>query len=93
MVELICSGELPVLFSTLSLIGEGFDASGLSVLILASSLKYKGRLQQTVGRVLRPQDGKQPLVIDFRDSKVGLLDHQWKTRQRLFREMGAIFDG
>ena len=92
MVELIRSGELPVLFSTLSLIGEGFDASGLSVLVLASPLKYKGRLQQTVGRVLRPQGDKQPLVIDFRDSKVGLLDYQWKTRQRFFKEMGAIFD-
>lgn len=55
-------------------------------------MKYKCRLQQTVGRVLRPQGGKQPLLIDFRDSKVGLLDYQWKTRQRFFREMGAIFD-
>ncbi|MDO5675037.1 MAG: helicase-related protein, partial [bacterium] len=66
IVEQVRSGELSVLFSTLSLIGEGFDASGLSVLVLASPVKYKGRLQQTVGRVLRPQGGKQPLVIDFR---------------------------
>lgn len=92
MVEQVRSGELPVVFSTLSLIGEGFDASGLSVLVLASPVKYKGRLQQTVGRVLRPQGGKQPLVIDFRDSRVGVLDYQWKTRQREFRAMGAMFE-
>ena len=92
MVELIRTGELPVVFSTLSLIGEGFDAAGLSALVLASPVRYKGRLQQTVGRVLRPQGGKQPLVIDFRDSKVGVLDYQWKTRQREFRAMGAKFD-
>lgn len=92
MVEQVRSGELPVVFSTLSLIGEGFDASGLSVLVLASPLKYKGRLQQTVGRVLRPQGGKQPLVVDFRDSRVGVLDYQWKARQREFRAMGAMFD-
>lgn len=72
MVEQIRAGELPVVFSTLSLIGEGFDAAGLSALVLASPMKYIGRLQQTVGRVLRPQGGKQPLVIDFRDSRVGV---------------------
>lgn len=92
MVELIRTGQLPVVFSTMSLIGEGFDVAGLSALVLASPVRYKGRLQQTVGRVLRPQGGKQPLVIDFRDSKVGVLDYQWKTRQREFRAMGAKFD-
>ena len=92
MVELIRTGELPVVFSTLSLIGEGFDAVGLSALVLASPVKYKGRLLQAVGRILRPQGGKQPLVIDFRDSKVGVLDYQWQARQREFSNMGAVFD-
>lgn len=92
MVELIRTGELPVVFSTLSLIGEGFDAAGLSALVLASPVKYKGRLLQAVGRILRPQGGKQPLVIDFRDSKVGVLDYQWQARQREFSNMGAVFD-
>ena len=91
MVERIRNGEFPVTFSTLSLIGEGFDADSLTVLVLASPVKFKGRLMQTVGRILRPRADKQPLVIDFRDSKVGVLDYQWKARQKEFKGIGATY--
>ena len=35
-------------------IGEGFDFSGLTVLVMAAPVTFKGRLTQVVGRILRP---------------------------------------
>lgn len=87
IVERVAGGDMPALFSTLSLIGEGFDAPGLSTLFLASPIKFRGRLIQTVGRVLRPAEGKEPLVFDYNDVNVGILQHQWKSRQQVFAGM------
>ena len=83
------AGKVPVLYSTLSLIGEGFDCPGLDTLLIASPIRYSGRLKQVVGRVMRPADGKQPVVIDYVDSRVGLLEHQAKARRRVYLELKA----
>ncbi len=87
IVARVAGGEVPVLFSTLSLIGEGFDCPAMDSLFLASPIKYSGRLIQTVGRVLRPVEGKEPLVFDYNDVGVGILNHQWKHRQKVFAGM------
>ena len=42
---------------------------------------------EIVGRVLRPSEGKQPLVYDYLDDNVGLLRHQGECRQKVFGEM------
>lgn len=83
------AGKVPVLYSTLSLIGEGFDCPGLDTLLIASPIRYSGRLKQVVGRVMRPADGKEPVVIDYVDSRVSLLEHQAKARRRVYLELKA----
>ena len=80
-------GRVPVLFSTLPLIGEGFDCPGLDSLLIASPVRFSGRLKQVVGRVLRPAKGKQPLVFDYVDGRVGLLADQAKGRRRIYATM------
>jgi superfamily II DNA or RNA helicase len=70
------------LIATIQLIGEGFDCSGLTVLVLATPVMFQGRLTQVVGRILRPGEGKRPLVIDLVDSKVGLLRYRASRRWR-----------
>lgn len=87
IVEGLDGGHVPVLFSTLSLIGEGFDCPSMDTLFLATPIKFSGRLKQVVGRVLRPAEGKEAKVFDYVDSNVGLLNHQAKSRQRVFNEM------
>lgn len=87
IVASLAGGEAPVLFSTLSLIGEGFDCPAMDSLFLASPIRFSGRLIQTVGRVLRPAEGKEPLVFDYNDMNVGILKHQWKCRQKVFAGM------
>ena len=83
------AGKVTVLYSTLSLIAEGFDCPGLDSLLITSPVRFSGRLKQVVGRVMRPADGKQPVVIDYVDSRVGLLEHQAKARRRVYLELKA----
>lgn len=87
IVASLAGGGVPVLFSTLSLIGEGFDCPSMDSLFITTPIKFDGRLKQVVGRVLRPAEGKHPLVYDYADQEVGVLKHQWGCRQRAFATM------
>jgi len=80
-------GEIDVLLSTTALISEGFDAANLDALFIASPIKFKGRLIQTVGRVLRPAPGKRARIHDYADTCQPILAAAAKARQRVFREM------
>ena len=81
------AGKVPVILATLQLIGEGFDCPGLDSLLITTPVRFSGRLKQVVGRVLRPAEGKIPVVIDYHDSRVGLLSYQAKCRRRVYREL------
>ena len=87
IVKSLAGGNVRVLFSTLSLIGEGFDCPDMDALFLTTPIKFSGRLKQVVGRVLRPSEGKEPVVFDYLDSNVRLLSHQAKSRQKTFETM------
>lgn len=61
-----------VIVATYKLASHGFDYSELSCLILATPLKGKVSLIQTIGRILRKHDNKQkPLVFDLIDHDFG----------------------
>ena len=61
-----------VIVATYKLASHGFDYAELSCLILATPLKGKVSLIQTIGRVLRKYEGKQkPLVFDLIDHDFG----------------------
>ncbi|NOX79975.1 MAG: ATP-dependent helicase, partial [Deltaproteobacteria bacterium] len=73
-----------VLIATLQLIGEGFDCPGLSTLVLATPIKFEGRLLQVVGRVMRPADGKTARVIDYIDGNIPILRRSAAARRQVF---------
>lgn len=56
---------------------------------LGTPIKFKGRLLQVVGRILRPGDGKRPIVFDYVDSHVDVLKSQAKSRERAFAELAG----
>ncbi len=87
IVGMVRREECRVLISTLQLVGEGFDAAGLTTLFLTTPIKFSGRLRQVVGRVLRPAKGKKARVIDYCDSKVGVLRTSAAKRLQLYQEM------
>ena len=84
IVASIHRGGLKVLIATLQLVGEGFDAAGLSTLFLTTPIKFTGRLRQVIGRVLRPASGKQPKVIDYVDEHVGVLRNSARIRRQAY---------
>lgn len=87
IVDYVQAGEVDILIYTVRLLGEGFDCSGLSSLFLSTPIKFKGRLLQVVGRILRPAHGKKPVVFDYQDRKVGVLKAQAKSRSHALEEI------
>ncbi|MFC1837546.1 hypothetical protein ACFLYW_02570 [Thermodesulfobacteriota bacterium] len=75
---------MKILISTLQLVGEGFDAAGLTTLFLTTPIKFTGRLRQVIGRILRPASGKQPRVIDYVDEHVGVLRSSARIRRKAY---------
>ena len=54
--------------------GEGFDCPLLDTLFLAAPIRWKGRLVQYAGRILRPHPGKATAEIpDYHDTATGVL--------------------
>lgn len=83
------AGEIRILISTLQLIGEGFDCPGLTTIVLATPIKFEGRLLQVVGRVMRPAKGKTAMVIDYADVRVPVLRRSAGNRKVLFDRWGT----
>lgn len=76
----IVSGNNRVIIATSSLAGEGLDIPHLGVLMLASPVKFSGR-------VLRPAPGKaRPRVYDYKDRE---LEWQSRARQRVHERLMA----
>jgi len=84
IVAEVLENRVQVLLSTLQLIGEGFDCPGLSTLVLATPIKFEGRLLQVVGRIMRPADGKEALVIDYVDEQIPVLRRSAASRRAVF---------
>jgi superfamily II DNA or RNA helicase len=54
--------------------GEGFDCPTLDTLFLAAPVRWKGRLVQYAGRVLRPYPGKETAEVhDYHDASTSVL--------------------
>jgi superfamily II DNA or RNA helicase len=84
VVQDVLQGKIEVLIATIQLIGEGFDCPGLTTLVLATPIKFEGRLLQVVGRVMRPAPGKKAVVIDYVDSDVAILRRSAQKRKDIF---------
>ncbi len=85
VVDVLRAGKIRVLVATGQLIGEGFDLPALETLVLATPIKFSGRVLQYVGRVLRPAKGKdKATVLDYVDARVGVLAAA-ESRRRTFQ--------
>ena len=71
-----------------SLADEGLDVPSLDACVLATPCGNVGRVEQRIGRVLRPSDGKRrPVVLDLVDA-FGPARGYWRRRAKLYRERG-----
>jgi superfamily II DNA or RNA helicase len=86
VLDRINGGEVKVLVATGQLIGEGFDCKDLSLLFLATPIKFSGRVIQYMGRILRPAPGKnRAKVYDYVDANVEVLKAAAMARQKVYR--------
>ncbi|MBD3260778.1 MAG: hypothetical protein GF334_03740 [Candidatus Altiarchaeales archaeon] len=83
-------GAIQVLVATYDLLAEGFNYRPLNRLFMATPVKWKGLVVQTVGRVQRPFEGKtDAIVYDYIDEKIFMFVNQAESRlNRVYREMG-----
>lgn len=84
IVAAVQADRLQVLVATVQLIGEGFDCPGLSTLVLATPIKFEGRLLQVAGRIVRPAAGKKAVIVDYVDTAVPVLRRSAMARRAVF---------
>ena len=81
--------ESMILIATGQKIGEGFDCPRLDTLMLASPVKFDGRLIQYVGRLNRSYEGKTDVVVyDYVDAHIGIFDNQYRNRLAAYKKIG-----
>lgn len=81
-------GSCRVLVAT-SVADEGLDLPSLSALVLAVPSAHQGRVEQRIGRVLRPQAGKlRPVVLDLLDDDEASVRAR-KVREVVYRKLGC----
>lgn len=73
------AGAVSIVVAT-RLADEGLDVPELDRLFLLAPMRASGRVTQRLGRLMRARPGKEPIVFDFRDVKVGLLESQARSR-------------
>lgn len=81
--------EIDILLAT-QLAREGLDIPHLNRLFLTFPKKSDASVQQEVGRIMRPAEGKENAVVyDFIDNKNGLLLNQFKKRKVVYDRLGV----
>lgn len=86
VLERLKQGEFKVLIATGQLMGEGFDCKDLTTLFLTTPIRFKGRVLQYLGRVLRPAPQKKKArVFDYVDIHVKPLKAAAKQRMSVYQ--------
>lgn len=87
-IEAVRTGSVDVLVAT-QLADEGLDIPALDTVHLAAPSRAAARVEQRVGRIMRPHPGKaQPVVFDYVDDD-SLMISQWRSRCRVYRVLGV----
>lgn len=83
-------GKIQVLVATYDLLAEGFNYRPLNRLFLATPIKWRGLVVQSLGRVQRPCEGKtDAIVYDYVDECIAMFVNQAEARLSLvYNEMG-----
>lgn len=83
------SSKADIICGTYAMAQEGLDIPALDTLILATP---KTSITQSVGRILRDApDKKDPVVVDFVDSKIEILSAYWWSRRKTYKNLGYNF--
>lgn len=83
------AAEADVICGTYAMAQEGLDIPALDTLILATP---KTSITQSVGRILRDApDKKDPVVVDFVDPCIPIMNAYWGARKKTYTNLGYLF--
>ena len=87
ILESARAGKLKAITAT-TIADEGLDVPSLDTVVLGCPSRHLGRVQQRIGRALRPSPGKgQPMVIDVCDPWGPAMGYA-KRRASLYKRLG-----
>jgi superfamily II DNA or RNA helicase len=76
-----------MIVGNVDIIGTGYDLPELSRAYLTTSIRFTGRIEQYLGRIIRKHPTKpQPIFYDFTDLDQPLLDSQARDRYKTYRK-------
>lgn len=83
--------NIDILLAT-QLAREGLDIPHLNRLFLTYPKKSAASVQQEVGRIMRPAEGKKDAVVyDFIDDRNGILESQYRKRSCVYKQIGMRY--
>lgn len=86
--QLAKASSCQVIFATTQLVLEGLDIPALDTLFLTTPLTD---VEQAIGRIRRPFDGKKPpVVVDVRDDKVPMCRSSAMDRLAYYKRLNAV---
>ena len=84
-IDQIKQGHFKIVISTGQYFGEGIDISNLECLFIVYPFAFEGKLIQYIGRIQRSE--KQPVIFDYRDSKIEYFEKMFKQRKRYYNKL------
>ena len=85
----LSSNEPYLIFSTSTLLGEGFDMPSLDTLFLTTPASWKNRIQQYAGRIHRKSEKKEIVKIyDYVDAQSDVMMSSYQKRLQQYYFMG-----
>jgi superfamily II DNA or RNA helicase len=89
VLDRLNENRISILIATSQLLGEGFDSDKLTTLFLIYPIRFRGRLLQYLGRILRPGKGKTAKVFDYVDVNIGVLEAAARARHSAYTSNSA----
>ncbi|MFH1154596.1 MAG: DEAD/DEAH box helicase [Pseudomonadota bacterium] len=91
ILDRVAKGLCRYLIGTSQLLGEGFNLPGLEVLYLTVPFRFRGKLIQNIGRILRASGNKKTArIYDFVDTRVGVFKSSALARVKTYASIGVI---
>lgn len=87
IIEDINNKKINLILSTYQLFATGIDIPHLEYLIFAAPIRSEILVRQSAGRIMRLYENKNPKIIDFADTKIGILKNQYKSRERIINSI------
>ena len=89
IIEKAKDGEIDIILTNYKIFTEGIDLPNFDTLLFATPRKFKGTMQQSIGRIQRIDKNnkdKKPLLIDIVDTEIKFLRKMAIERNKFYKQ-------